>query len=142
MMKEKRIREALERFLKAVEADTRNPRAYKLAGDCYLLLGGKDQAAAAYRKSLEWNPQDNNLRNWLNTYAPTAQPKPLSPLPALPAPGAGAPAPAPAAAAPSQAVPVAAAPAATTVPVSSAPPTAAPATSAAPSGMPVPGEGQ
>ena len=140
MMRAKRTRDALERFLKAIEADTRNPRAYKLAGDCYLILGGVKEAAAAYQKSLEWNPQDSNLRGWLDKYAPSQAPAPNKPaLPALPAPGAGAPAPAPkpAAQAPAPAQPVAAA--------STGSPQAAPATAAAPaapSGMPQPVEGQ
>ncbi len=133
MMKAKRTKEALERFLKAIEADARNARAYKLAGDCYLMLGGKDQAIQAYRKSVEWNPSDTNLKNWLNQYAPA----PMAPAPALPAPGAAAPAqPAPpVAVAPVQ--PAAAAPAAPAPAVSAPTPI-----SAAPTGMPQAVEGQ
>ena len=99
MLKANRTREALTRFLKAIEADSRNSKAYHLAGDCYLLLGGKDQAAQAYRKALELNPKDTALKTWLDQYAPA--PKPVLP--------------------PAGATPVPAGPAASTQPPSTAP---------------------
>ena len=135
MMQDKRIRDALDRFLKAIEADTRNSKAYHLAGDCYLLLGGKDQAAAAYRKALKWNPSDTSLKTWLDQYAPAAKPAPLAPLPALPGAPAGAntgaanqAAPVPQTSSPSQPDASAASAVPTPVPASPAnPPAAAPA---------------
>ena len=70
MYQGKNYREALDRFLKALESDSRSAEAYHLAGDCYLLLGGKDQAVAAYRLAVKYNPQDVALKLWLNHYAP------------------------------------------------------------------------
>lgn len=126
MMNAKRYRDALERFLKAIEADTRNSKAYHLAGDCYLILGGKAQAAQAYRRALELNPNDTSLKTWLDKYAPSAMPapapvapstKPVSSIPPA-KPASAAQAPAPVVAAPAAAAPV---------PVSStAPPTGMP----------------
>ena len=72
LMKQKSYREALDRFLKALESDSRSAQAYRLAGDCYLILGGKDQAAESYRESLKYNPGDTTLQNWLRQYAPSA----------------------------------------------------------------------
>ena len=135
MMKEQRTREALERFLKAIEADARNAKAYHLAGDCYLLLGGKDEAANAYRKALEYNPNDTSLKQWLDQYAPA----PKAPA----APAAPAAKPSTAAPAPPAAKPAPAAPASSSgAPVPAAPAAPANASPAAPSGMPVPVEGQ
>ena len=145
MMKNKRTREALDRFLKAIEADSRNAKAYHLAGDCYLLLGGKDLAAASYRKALKWNPADTALKAWLDQYAPAPQPvlspsngaAPLAPLPALPNAPANpssstsqAPAPSSQASAPPPAVP-------TQVPAASANQPAPAAAPAAPGPVPV-----
>ena len=81
--KQNNFREALDRFLKALESDSRNAKAYHLAGDCYMRLGGKDQAIVAYQKSLKYNPGDKALKQWMDQYAP----KP-APAPALPAPNA------------------------------------------------------
>jgi outer membrane protein OmpA-like peptidoglycan-associated protein len=72
-------REALDRFLKALESDSRDAKAYHLAGDCYLRLGGKDQAIAAYRKSLKYNPGDRALKQWMDQYAPQPAPMPTAP---------------------------------------------------------------
>lgn len=137
MMKNKRTRDALDRFLKAIEADTRNSRAYHLAGDCYLLLGSKDQAAAAYRMALKWNPADTALKTWLDQYAPTAQPAPKAPLPALPAVPVATPASPGQAPAPAPQAEAANTPAASAVPA--AVPAAAPTPTAVPAG-PIPVE--
>ncbi len=81
--KQGNVREALDRFLKAVESDPRNAKAYHLAGDCYLRLGGKPQAIEAYRKSLKWNPGDKPLKDWMDQNAPAQSP---STMPVLPNP--------------------------------------------------------
>ena len=140
-------KEALDRFLKAIESDSRNAKAYHLAGDCYLRLGGKDQAIQAYRLALKYNPNDAALRQWMDQNTP----KPvLAPLPA--APGSNTtPAPSSNPALPAlPAQPVTQAPAAETQPAASAAPApagstgspqAAPATQAAPTGIPQPVEG-
>lgn len=83
--KQGNIRQALDRFLKAVESDSRNAKAYHLAGDCYLRLGGKPQAIEAYRKSLKWNPGDKPLKEWMDQNAPAQQPQPQT-MPVLPNP--------------------------------------------------------
>ncbi|HVZ80519.1 MAG TPA: PorV/PorQ family protein [bacterium] len=85
--KDGNFRGALDRFLKAIEADQRNAKAYHLAGDCYLRLGGKAQAIEAYRKSLKWNPNDKPLKDWMdqNAPGPAANPAPAA-APALPLP--------------------------------------------------------
>ena len=72
-------REALDRFLKAVESDSRSAKAYHWAGDCYLRLGGKDQALAAYRMALKYNPDDKSLQQWLDQNAPKAAPSAPAP---------------------------------------------------------------
>jgi hypothetical protein len=54
-------------------------------------LGGKDQAAEAYRKALKYNPKDTALKAWLDQYAPAPKTAPLPVLP--PAGGAATPAP-------------------------------------------------
>ena len=150
--KQQNYREALDRFLKALESDSRNAKAYHLAGDCYMRLGGKDLAVAAYQKSLKYNPGDTALKQWMDQYGPKPMPAPIAPTtnvaPASPStppqanPGqpesnnpAGAPQP--------ETQPQSAQPAAqeqTAQPQSPAP-AAAPATQAAPSGMPQPIEG-
>lgn len=66
----KNYKDALTDFLKATQADSRSAKAYKLAGDCYLTLGGKDLAMQAYAKSLKYDPDNQTLRNWLTQYAP------------------------------------------------------------------------
>lgn len=92
--KQNNFREALGRFLKALESDSRNAQAYKLAGNCYLQLGGKDQAIAAYQKSLKYNPNDRPLKSWMDQYGPKTAPLPA--MPAAPAaPTTAAPATAP-----------------------------------------------
>jgi len=72
MMDLKNYKDALADFLKAIQADSRSAKAYKLAGDCYLTLGGKDLAVQAYAKSLKYDPDNLTLRNWLTQYAPQA----------------------------------------------------------------------
>jgi tetratricopeptide (TPR) repeat protein len=91
MFKQGNYREALERFLKALESDSRNAKAYHLAGDCYLRLGGKEQAYEAYRKSLKFNPGDTALQQWMDQYGPKTAPAPAAPVSnTAPAPQPGA----------------------------------------------------
>lgn len=78
--KQRNFREALDRFLKAIESDSRNAEAYRLAGNCYLSLGGKSQAIAAYQMSLKYNPGDRGLRQWMDQYAPQPAPAPAAPV--------------------------------------------------------------
>ncbi|HJT22968.1 MAG TPA: PorV/PorQ family protein [bacterium] len=147
--KNNNFKEALDRFLKALESDSRSAKAYHLAGDCYLRLGGKAQAIQAYRMSLKYNPNDAALKQWMNENAPqpVLAPLPAAPvsntppasspnsgLPALPPaqpaqPNTQAPAPSTSSGQASQSQPVAAAP-------------AAPSTQAAPTGVPQPMEAQ
>lgn len=126
MYNQRNYREALDRFLKALESDSRNAQAYQLAGNCYLNLGGKDQAVAAYRKSLKYDPHNADLRQFLDQMAPS-QPPAQAPQdnPAVPPPQA-----------PSKEVPASSSPAASAQPAPSAP-----ATQAAPSGVPQPVDG-
>jgi hypothetical protein len=150
--KNQNYREALDRFLKALQSDSRSAKAYQLAGDCYLRLGGKDQAVQAYRMALKYDPSNTGLKQWMDQYAPQAAPalpapntapaggSPSSPganpaLPALPPPAGGTTNPSgrvnpaqPSGAQPEAPTPAAAAP-------------AAPAP-AAPAGMPQPVENQ
>jgi flagellar motor protein MotB len=88
LMASKNHKEALPVFLKALESDSRNAMAFQMAGNCYLMLGAKDQAIQAYLLALRYNPNNEALRNWLKTYAPNAVPTPtavpVNGLPTLP----------------------------------------------------------
>jgi outer membrane protein OmpA-like peptidoglycan-associated protein len=77
LMEKKYYKEALQVFLKAVEANSRDAKAYRYAGDCYLILGDKDQAVQSYVKSIEYDPTNMDLKNWLNQYAPGSIPTPV-----------------------------------------------------------------
>jgi outer membrane protein OmpA-like peptidoglycan-associated protein len=117
LLGQKRYRDALDRFLKAIESDSRNSTAYHLAGNCYLILGGKPQATQCFRKAYELNPKDLPAKQWLEENAPASLPQ--KPAPAT-APSTSAPAPAPqpeAAPAPAAPAPAAAAPAASGMPM-------------------------
>jgi len=97
VMAQKDYKTALNDFLKAIQSDSRNARAYHMAGDCYLTLGGKDQAIQAYALSLKYDPNNQALRNWLTQYAPQALVTPTvgapgGTAPAQAQPGAAAPA--------------------------------------------------
>jgi tetratricopeptide (TPR) repeat protein len=83
---QKNYKGALVDFLKAIESDSRSAKAYHLAGDCYLILGGKDLAVQAYVKSLKYDPENKALKDWLTQYAPNALNAPLTPI----APATGA----------------------------------------------------
>ncbi len=136
--KQQNYREALDRFLKALESDSRNAKAYHLAGDCYMRLGGKDQAIAAYQKSLKYNPGDAPLRQWMDQYAPKPTPVPAAPVTTAPPANPGQPDQNNPAPAQPEAQPQAAPPGQSAQPSA---PAAAPATQAAPTGMPQPVEG-
>ncbi len=126
MYNQKNYREALDRFLKALESDVRNSRAYQLAGNCYMILGAKPQAIQAYQKAYKFDPNNLDLKKWLETYAPASQP---APPPAVPANQAQ---PTPQPAASNEAAPPA-------QPQSAAPPKS-PAQAAPATGMPMPVE--
>jgi tetratricopeptide (TPR) repeat protein len=145
--KQRNFREALDRFLKAIESDSRNAEAYRLAGNCYLSLGGKSQAIAAYQMSLKYNPGDRGLRQWMDQYAP--QPAPAAPVtnvapaPSTSSQGANSSQPASNNPAPStqpEAQPQPAAQEQAAQPQIAAP-AAPPVTQSAPSGMPQPVDG-
>lgn len=131
-------REALDRFLKAIESDSRSAKAYHLAGDCYLRLGGKDQAIQAYRMALKYNPNDTALRQWMDQYGPKPMP---APAPAAPVSNTAPAQPSGPALPPQAPQPATQAPPTETQPVAPAAPAVAPATQAAPTGMPQPVEG-
>jgi outer membrane protein OmpA-like peptidoglycan-associated protein len=59
---------ALDRFQAAVEAEPQNADAYRKTGDCYLQLGDKADAVAAFQKSYQLNPMDAQLKAWLDKY--------------------------------------------------------------------------
>jgi outer membrane protein OmpA-like peptidoglycan-associated protein len=98
VMAQKDYKTALNDFLKAIQSDSRSAKAYHLAGDCYLTLGGKDQAIQAYALSLKYDPNNQALRDWLTQYAPQALVTPITvgaaggTAPAQTQPGAAAPA--------------------------------------------------
>jgi Tfp pilus assembly protein PilF len=68
LLQQKNYKDALDKFLMALDADSRNAQAWRLAGDCYLSLGARDKANIAYRKSLKYNPGDTQLKAWLDQY--------------------------------------------------------------------------
>jgi outer membrane protein OmpA-like peptidoglycan-associated protein len=63
---------ALDRFQAAVEAEPQNADAYRKTGDCYLQLGDKADAVAAFQKSYQLNPMDVQLKAWLDKYGASA----------------------------------------------------------------------
>ncbi len=131
-LEKKAYKDALDRFLLAIGADSRNAQAFHLAGDCYLLMQNKEQAVAAYRKAYKYG--DVGMKKWLDQYAPENQPSGLAPAAPIPTPSPIPPA-KPAAILPQ---PNVKAPAALpALPAAQA----QPAAQAAPSGMPQPVEG-
>ena len=84
LLEQKDYKGALDDFLKALQSDSRSAKAYHLAGDCYLTLGGKDLAVQAYAKSLKYDPDNQALRDWLTQYAPQALVTPTT-MPVVPA---------------------------------------------------------
>ena len=67
---------ALERFQAAADAEPQNAEAYRKAGDCYLQLGDKNGAIAAFQKSYTLNPSDTQLKAWLDQYGQTTPAQP------------------------------------------------------------------
>ncbi|HET9870194.1 MAG TPA: PorV/PorQ family protein [bacterium] len=58
---------ALERFQAAIEAEPKDAEAYRQAGTCYLRLGDKADAVAAFRQAYQLSP-DPQLKAWLDQY--------------------------------------------------------------------------
>ena len=56
---------ALEILAEVVEIDPENALAYRIQGNCYYTLGDHDAARQAYERSLQLNPEDTKLRDFL-----------------------------------------------------------------------------
>lgn len=128
-LEKKSYKDALDRFLLAIGADSRNAQAYHLAGDCYLLMENKEQAIAAYRKAFKYG--DVGMKKWLDQYAPESRLSTTPPTGPIPTPTPVS------QAKPAAPQPKAQAPAAPKVQPAAQPQPAAPS----PSGMPQPVEG-
>jgi len=65
-MKQKQWLFALKSLLRAAELDKENAMVYRLAGTCYFNLGQKELGVKSLRRSLELNPDDAQLKAWLD----------------------------------------------------------------------------
>ncbi len=93
-----RYREALDQFLKTLQADSSSAKAYRMAGRCYFQLKDEEKGLRAFKRALELDPDDDKLRAWIDTYEKTKG-TPAPPL-ELEAPSASVPNLAPAARSP------------------------------------------
>jgi len=91
-------RGALDQFLKAIQADSSSAKAYRMAGRCYFQLKDEEKGFRAFQRARELDPEDGQLKAWLENYEKTkgtpAPPLDLeAPLPQVPslAPEATAP---------------------------------------------------
>lgn len=60
LIREKRIKEAIEIFKLNTEANPQSANAYDSLGEAYMIGGDKERAIASYQKSVELNPQNTN----------------------------------------------------------------------------------
>jgi flagellar motor protein MotB len=93
-----RYREALDQFLKTLQADSSSAKAYRMAGRCYFQLKDEEKGLRAFKRALELDPDDEKLSAWIGTYEKTKG-TPAPPL-ELEAPGSYVPNLAPAAKSP------------------------------------------
>jgi len=66
--KQEDYEQAVEFFSKSIEYNSRVWQTYQYLGSCYLALGDESSAKQAYSKSLELNPENSELRQWLETH--------------------------------------------------------------------------
>jgi CubicO group peptidase (beta-lactamase class C family) len=60
LIREKRIKEAIEIFKLNTEANPQSANAFDSLGEAYMFGGDKERAIASYQKSVELNPQNTN----------------------------------------------------------------------------------
>ena len=65
---QKRFAEAVSECREAILINPRNATAWKRLGSAYFAWGHKGEAKKAYEKALELNPNDANLKKFMETY--------------------------------------------------------------------------
>lgn len=68
LIKEKKIKEALELFEINTELYPNSSNVFDSYGECLLLMGKEKEGLAAYKKSLELDPENTNAENVLKKY--------------------------------------------------------------------------
>jgi tetratricopeptide (TPR) repeat protein len=68
LIKEKKIKEALELFEINTELYPNSSNVFDSYGECLLLMGKEKEGMAAYKKSLELDPENTNADNVLKKY--------------------------------------------------------------------------
>ncbi len=59
---------AIKEFNKSIASNPSLWQSYQYIGSCYLALDNQDGAKKAYRKALELNPSNEQLRQWLESH--------------------------------------------------------------------------
>ncbi len=67
---QKKYKDALPILQKALESDERNPLIYQLIGNCYWLMGDKDNAMENIQKALQYDPDNQSLKDWVKIHVP------------------------------------------------------------------------
>jgi len=60
--------QAIEKFEKSLQCREKW-EAYESLGNCYFRIGKINQAIDAFKRSLNLNPENQNLKNWLDNYS-------------------------------------------------------------------------
>jgi len=68
LVKERRFEEAQAAFEALTQKDPKDPAAWKGLGDAYAGSNLKLEAMESYRKSLDLNPGDEELKAWFEKY--------------------------------------------------------------------------
>ena len=66
LIKEKKVNDALEIFTLNTKLHPNGFNTFDSLGECLMLLGKKDKAISAYKRSLELNPKNENARKIIN----------------------------------------------------------------------------
>lgn len=60
--------EAITRFSQSIKHNPEVWQTYQYLGSCYLAIGDEENARQAYSKSLELNPENTELKEWLDAH--------------------------------------------------------------------------
>ncbi len=67
--KEENYEGAIRYFNQSIKYNPHVWQTHQYVGSCYLALGDEENAKKAYRKSLELNPENSELKVWIETHA-------------------------------------------------------------------------